>query len=144
MNKEKPIVINVPYKDLYAEDENCSLAKLNPRDPVGVTFNITRREYKAIRRIQRLLARQKLNLGRAVTCSSVNLSWTVNDDVNFTADCCDFKPRGTLLEVDDDKVELCLYNRAISATCVRANVTELLEAAFKPRRQPNPKPQPAA
>lgn len=144
MNKEKTIVINVPYRDLYAEDENCSLTKLNPRDPVGVTFNITRREYKAIRRIQRLLARQKLNLGRAVTCSSVNLSWTVNDDVNFTADCCDFKPRGTLLEVDDDKVELCLYNRAISATCVRANVTELLEAAFKPRRQPNPKPQPAA
>ena len=144
MNTEKTIVINVPYKDLYAEDENCSLAKLNPRDPVGVTFNITRREYKAIRRIQRLLVRQKLNLGRAVTCSSVNLSWTVNDDVNFTADCCDFKPRGTMLEVDDDKVELCLYNRAISATCVRANVTELLEAAFKPRRQPNPKPQPAA
>ena len=144
MNTEKTIVINVPYKDLYAEDENCSLAKLNPRDPVGVTFNITRREYKAIRRIQRLLARQKLNLGRAVTCSSVNLSWTVNDDVNFTADCCDFKPRGTMLEVDDDKVELCLYNRAISATCVRANVTELLEAAFKPRRQPNTKPQPAA
>lgn len=144
MNTEKTIVINVPYRDLYAEDENCSLAKLNPRDPVGVTFNITRREYKAIRRIQRLLARQKLNLGRAVTCSSVNLSWTVNDDVNFTADCCDFKPRGTLLEVDDDKVELCLFNRAISATCVRANVTELLEAAFKPRRQPNPEPQPAA
>lgn len=144
MNTKKTIVINVPYKDLYAEDENCSLAKLNPRDPVGVTFNITRREYKAIRRIQRLLARQKLNLGRAVTCSSVNLSWTVNDDVNFTADCCDFKPRGTMLEVEDDKVELCLYNRAISATCVRANVTELLEAAFKPRRQPNPNPQPAA
>ena len=144
MNTEKTIVINVPYKDLYAEDENCSLAKLNPRDPVGVTFNITRREYRAIRRIQRLLARHRLNLGRAVTCSSVNLSWTVNDDVNFTADCCDYKPRGTMLEVDDDMVELCLYNRAISATCVRANVTELLEAAFKPRRQANPKPQPAA
>ena len=140
MNTEKTIVINVPYKDLYAEDENCSLAKLNPRDPVGVTFNITRREYKAIRRIQRLLARQKLNLGRAVTCSSVNLSWTVNDDVNFTADCCDYKPRGTMLEVDDDMVELCLYNRAVSSTCVRADVTKLLEAACKPRRQANPEP----
>ena len=144
MNTEKTIVINVPFKALYAEDENCCLDRLNPRDPIGVTFNITRREYAAIRRIQRLLARQRRDLRRAVTCSSVNLSWTVNDDVNFTADCCDFKPRGTLLEVDDDKVELCLYNRAISATCVRANVTELLEAAFKPRRQPNPKPQPAA
>ncbi len=144
MNTGKPIVINVPFKALYAEDENCSLAKMNPRAPIGVTFNITRREYAAIRRIQHLLARQRLNLGRAVTCSSINLSWTVNDDVNFTADCCDYKPRGTMLEVDDDKVELCLYNRAVSATCVRADVTELLKAAFKAQRQANTKPHPAA
>ena len=144
MNTEKPIVINVPFKDLYAEDENCCLDRLNPRDPIGVTFNITRREYAAIRRIQRLLARQRRDLGRAVTCSSVNLSWTVNDDVNFTADCCDYKPRGTVMEVDDDMVELCLYNRAVSATCVRADVTELLKAVFKPRRQATPQPHPAA
>lgn len=144
MNTEKPIVINVPFKALYAEDENCSLAKLNPRDPIAVTFNITRREYAAVRRIQRLLARQRRDLERAVTCSSVNLSWTVNDDVNFTADCCDYKPRGTMLEVDDDMVELCLYNRAVSATCVRAEISELLKAAFKPRRQANTNPRPAA
>ena len=143
MTTKKPIEIKVPFTMLHSVDDSYKLTQVDKTNPAGVTIPMTQDEYSEILRIQARLAERRADGKHLLLCRHVGIRMDVGD-VNFEQDFCDFKPRGTMLEVDDDKVELCLYNRAISATCVRANVTELLEAAFKPRRQPNPKPQPAA
>lgn len=135
MTTSKPIEIKVPFTMLYSVDSTYKLKQVDKTNPAGVTINMTQDEYSEILRIQARLAERRAEGKHHLLCRHVGIRMDVGN-VNFEQDFCEFQTKETMLEVDEFGVDLCLYNCGMLYTCVRAEITSLLKAAF-PGCQPS-------
>ena len=129
MTTKKPIEIKVPFTMLHSVDDSYKLTQVDKTNPAGVTINMTQDEYSELLRIQARLAERRADGKHLLLCRHVGIRMDVGD-VNFEQDFCEFQTKETMLEVDEFGVDLCLYNCGMLYTCVRAEITSLLKAAF--------------
>ena len=141
MNTKKPIEIKVPFTMLYSVDNYYELTQVDKTNPAGVTINMTQDEYSELLGIQARLAERRAEGDKhLLSCRYVGIRMEV-ENVNFEQDNCPFRTKETMLEVDEFGVDLCLYNCGMLYSCVRAEITGLLRAAFEPQEAvANPEP----
>ena len=75
--------INVNFIDLYTEDENDYLSTINYDSKIGLSFQITRKEYAAIRMIQRELQAKQKEQDAPFRYLSVCVRWEIEDNPNL-------------------------------------------------------------
>lgn len=129
MTTKKSIEIKVPFTMLYSVDSTYKLTQVDKTNPAGVTIPMTQDEYSELLRIQARLAERRAEGKYHLPCQHIGIRMDVGS-VNFEQDFCEYRAKECMLEVDEFGVDLCLYNCGMLYTCVRAEITSLLKAAF--------------
>lgn len=128
--KPETKTIDIHFIDLCAEDENSELNRLVNKVDTGLSFEITRPEYAAIRMIQRSLLEAHKKQEAPFRYLHVCVSWIVQDNPNLMLDGEAFEPSDSELEISAYGVELNTYHYGNRSSKVRADITTYLKDLF--------------
>lgn len=122
--------INVNFIDLYTEDENDYLSTINYDSKIGLSFQITRTEYAAIRMIQRELRAKQKEQDSPFRYLSVCVSWEIEDNPNLMMNDIEFEPRDSELEISAYGIDLNIFHCGERSCEVKADITTYLRDLF--------------
>ena len=122
--------INVNFIDLYTEDENDYLSTINYDSKIGLSFQITRKEYAAIRMIQRELQAKQKEQDAPFRYLSVCVRWEIEDNPNLMMNDIEFDPRDSELEISAYGVDLNIFHCGERSCEVKADITTYLRDLF--------------
>lgn len=127
--------IDIHFIDLSPVDENNELMRANNSDDIGVRFDISYEEYKAIREVQKALVTEQKKNDTPFRYRHVCVQWEVRDTPNLVMNGLEFCPRDSELVIFAYGVELNLFHYGNQACRINADITTYLRDLFPETKQ---------